>query len=64
MTYTVTVTDDETGEVVFTHAGLSTDHAEEYRDEETGAQLTPAELVLFQVAPDVCPWDCDHCRAD
>lgn len=65
-THRVTVTDLD-GKVLSitkvdaTAAGTDADN---YRDLVTGEPLTDADKALLMAAPDVCPLDCDHCRAD
>lgn len=63
MSYTVTVSDDETGEVIYMHTGLEPD-ADEVMDHATDTPMTPAEKALLLVAPQYCPWDCDSCHVD
>lgn len=30
----------------------------------TGQTYSDAELAVWLASPEICPWDCDHCREE
>lgn len=65
-THRVTVT-DMTGKVLSitsVDATLAGTDADAYRYPLTGEPLSDADKAIFVATPDICPFDCDHCRSD
>ena len=62
-TYTVRVflnTNDEGQEVFEEDVEVPDDP--DLRIAIEGVPISPVEQALYVVAPEICPFDCDHCR--
>lgn len=67
MRYLITITAED-GRVVLTEEvpfslAANTATVQEYAEQNDGHQLSEGEQVLLHAAPQLCPWDCDHCRS-